>query len=363
MIILHEYGEPSHYLGAVESKINDGEAVVYREFSTLRLFFKNLKSKKYSVAFKALKDFIYLACCFIFPSLLKNEVVIIGIAPFDFRVFYFNRILKKSYVIYHTSWMIWDGSKYPKESKYLDHISQKCWLIFLKKTVRSFAVVTETVKAQLIKNYEIEESKIKVVHHAFDNSIFNSNCERNNGHLNAIFVGRLVVEKGIDELLSLAKNNPDIDFYIIGRGPLEEKIRCIGNSESNVKFIGFVSDKYKLASYYQNANFIILPSKRNPVWEELFGIVLIEAMACGCIPLCTDHTGPKTILDGTVLYKNIFKETEFLTHANGVLKAYSEDSQLITSDQNAAIEIAGKYSKKEISIHWESVFNKLSINK
>jgi len=30
--------------------------------------------------------------------------------------------------------------------------------------------------------------------------------------------------------------------------------------------------------------------------EELFGISIIEGMACGCVPLTTDHSGPKEII-------------------------------------------------------------------
>ncbi|WP_124073817.1 glycosyltransferase family protein [Klebsiella quasipneumoniae] len=80
------------------------------------------------------------------------------------------------------------------------------WDFFISDIADSFAVVTETVKDQLIKQMGVEPSKIEVVYHSYDESIFMDNrngCR--NEQLNVIFAGRLVKNKGIDEFLEIVK--------------------------------------------------------------------------------------------------------------------------------------------------------------
>jgi len=87
----------------------------------------------------------------------------------------------------------------------------------------------------------------------------------------AVFVGRLVEEKGIKVLL---KAWADIDFplVILGDGPLSDLITTSNNK--NIIFLGQQS-KGVVASYVRNAVFSVVPS----VWHEPFGLVVIESYA------------------------------------------------------------------------------------
>lgn len=359
MIIIHEYGEPSHYLGAVEANKRINSHVTYYEFSIIKFMIKGIMKKDAGVFFKAIRDFLFLSLFYVFPFLLKDKLVIIGIAPVDFRIVFFNRILKYAKVTYHTSWMIWDGSKFPKRNKFLSSFFKREWDFFISDIADSFAVVTETVKDQLIKQMGVEPSKIEVVYHSYDESIFMDNrngCR--NEHLNVIFAGRLVKNKGIDEFLEIVKDNPNINFYIIGKGDEESKVKNACGKFKNLSFIGYVSSRTELAQYYNLADFILLPSKRTKNWEELFGMVIIEAMACGCIPICTDHNGPMIILKDDVWRKNIIKENCFVLKTNELLQMYRLEPKKMEFERQKAINTAIAYSKKNISLKWYSVFKK-----
>ncbi|MDF6609198.1 glycosyltransferase, partial [Escherichia coli] len=96
-------------------------------------------------------------------------------------------------------------------------------------------------------------------------------------------------------------------------------------------------------------------SKRTPFWEELFGMVLIEAMACGCIPLCTDHNGPSIILGHSTLKINVFSEDEYIQSVNASFKKYQNQPHLLVEDRINAIAIAQKYSKESIADFWAAV--------
>ena len=98
-------------------------------------------------------------------------------------------------------------------------------------------------------------------------------------------LGRLATEeryKGFDEILealpALAKHVPDISYLICGDGAdrqrLEDKAVAL-NVRDRVVFTGFVPEEQK-PDYYRLADAYVMPSR-----GEGFGIVLLEALACG----------------------------------------------------------------------------------
>ena len=126
----------------------------------------------------------------------------------------------------------------------------------------------------------------------------NSNKKRSR---NFVFVGRLVSDKGVEvaikaihQLMTLKDRNKitngsSFSLTIIGDGPerkkLEDFVHCVGLG-NHVSFTGLLRGN-SLASCLNDHNFIIVPS----LWEEPFGIVALEGMACGCIPIVSDGGG------------------------------------------------------------------------
>ena len=100
-----------------------------------------------------------------------------------------------------------------------------------------------------------------------------------------ISVGRFIYEKGFDVLLNAAKLiDKDIGIYIIGGNPTpyyishKEKMKL-----ENVHFIGFKS-KEELKKYYMAADLFVLPTR-----EDIWGLVINEAMANGLSVITTDN--------------------------------------------------------------------------
>jgi rhamnosyl/mannosyltransferase len=87
-------------------------------------------------------------------------------------------------------------------------------------------------------------------------------------------VGRLVGYKGFDVLLEAARDL-DAAVVLIGTGPEEARLRALAGP--GVIFAGRVSDE-DLIAYYHAAEIFCLPSV---TIAEAFGMVLLEAMACG----------------------------------------------------------------------------------
>jgi glycogen(starch) synthase len=104
-----------------------------------------------------------------------------------------------------------------------------------------------------------------------------------------IFVGRLVSDKGAEILLhalSLLKE-PRTNLTMVGQGPEEKALRTLaGELKLDVTFAGSMSGR-KLAELLNHHQIIAIPSR----WPEPFGVVALEGIACGCIPVGSEQGG------------------------------------------------------------------------
>ena len=118
-------------------------------------------------------------------------------------------------------------------------------------------------------------------------------------------VGRLVPRKGIDTVLqalpSIAERCPEVAYVIAGTGPdqsrLEQLAERLGVQE-HVRFVGNV-DHDRLPLYYSAADLFVMPAREDPPDVEGFGLVFLEANACGT-PVIGARSGgiPDAVRDG-----------------------------------------------------------------
>lgn len=103
-----------------------------------------------------------------------------------------------------------------------------------------------------------------------------------------IFIGRLVADKGIHELIEAYKRNARMqsNFWLLLVGPDEEgelEKLDLGEFENRVKRVAYTSEPEK---YLAAADFLCLPSHR-----EGFGVVIIEAAAMGLPAIASNIYG------------------------------------------------------------------------
>ncbi len=95
-----------------------------------------------------------------------------------------------------------------------------------------------------------------------------------------LFVGRLVYYKGLRYLIDALDTLSEARLLIIGSGPLyselQEQISNLG-LEKRVTILTDVSDS-ELYAFYEACDIFVLPSTEP---SEAFGLVQVEAMACG----------------------------------------------------------------------------------
>lgn len=108
-----------------------------------------------------------------------------------------------------------------------------------------------------------------------------------------LFVGRLVSDKGVDLLIEalarLAQEKHYFKTKIIGDGPMRSTLNSKLESchlDGLVDFTGTLSGE-AVRGAYCSARYTVVPSR----WEEPFGLVAIEALACGSVPIVADSGG------------------------------------------------------------------------
>ena len=101
--------------------------------------------------------------------------------------------------------------------------------------------------------------------------------------------------KGLEDLLRalalVKKVVPDVKLVVGGDGDLLNHYRSLQDRlglNENVEFLGFVPEEM-VAKYYNRCDIFVLPSTSRA--QEGFGMVALEAMACGKPVICTDLVG------------------------------------------------------------------------
>jgi len=107
------------------------------------------------------------------------------------------------------------------------------------------------------------------------------------------WAGRIVPEKGLDVALAIAKklnlpikfigSSSDLNYF--------EKIKKIASQNQRAEYLGELSGQ-NLVEFYQKAKVILLPIR----WDEPFGLVSIEAMACGAPLIVFDRGAFREII-------------------------------------------------------------------
>jgi glycosyltransferase involved in cell wall biosynthesis len=193
-------------------------------------------------------------------------------------------------------------------TKFPEYISKKLPLIpisifysfevWFHKKSENVLVTTKSMKREL-KKIGFKNNLI-VWSRGVDLEIFNpqrkTRTEKSNKPI-LLYVGRISSEKNIEALLSFTESNYEI--RVVGSGP---QLKVLMNKYPNVIFLGALKG-VELATEYANADVFVFPSK-----TDTFGVVMIEANACGIPVAAYPVTGPKDfIINGKngVLHKNL----------------------------------------------------------
>lgn len=151
------------------------------------------------------------------------------------------------------------------------------------------------------------KARSRVVPNPYESTIFrvDPHVKRD---FDLIFVGRLVPAKGADTLLRafkfVVRHRPQSSLMIVGEGPEADPLRKLANSlgiQDRTKFLGSKRGA-ELAGLMNQHKVLVVPSRSQP--PEALSVVVIEGIACGCIPVASRQGGlPDAVGEVGVLFE------------------------------------------------------------
>lgn len=173
-----------------------------------------------------------------------------------------------------------------------------------------------------------------------------------------LFVGRLVEKKGLKYLIKalpeILKTHPQVTLDIAGAGPEQVKLKTLVDDlklKEQVFFLGRLSHQ-QLVTQYRTAALAVFPFVQAKDGDiEGLGLVMIEAMGCGCLVLASDIPAVRdVILDG---------ETGLLT-TSGDINELSTNIKKIVSLPDKRQVLAEKGREHVLkSYSWETTANNI----
>jgi glycogen synthase len=173
-----------------------------------------------------------------------------------------------------------------------------------------------------------------------------------------LLVGRLVYEKGfhlaLDALAPVIEKLGGVRFVVAGTGTAEGELRRQARRlglDRNGVFLGWVGDDM-LHSLYRISDLCIVPSIYEP-----FGLVALEAMACGCLCVVADTGGLREVVpgDGTVGLRFPSRDAAALQEVlERVLTDSDERAQLVAEAREHVLRFDwGEVARRTLALYGE----------
>lgn len=167
---------------------------------------------------------------------------------------------------------------------------------------------------------------------------------QNDTNINFLFIGRVMKEKGIDELFEVAKQfkqQNNIEFNIVG--PMEDNYKGVIDDLINKQIINYHGYQEDVKPFIEQCHCFVLPS-----YHEGMANTLLECAAMGR-PLITSN------IHGC---KEAVNNNGYLCHVNDSNDLYNKINEFITLDYETKKQL-GLNSRK----HMEDVFDKNKVVK
>lgn len=253
--------------------------------------------------------------------------------------------------------------------KIISYIYNKTLGDFLLKNSN---VIIATTKSYAEKSIRLKrfKHKIRVIPNGVNLNTFNKNIDEKKIRIHhsipiqskiILFVGALEMYKGIEYLLKAFKKilNYEKTSYliIVGMGSILKQLKEMTvelEISDNVIFAGYVSDN-DLPYYYSACDLFVLPSTSS---GEGFGIVQIEALACGKPVICTDLPGVNEVDKNEVASLHIPpKDCDSL--ANAILELLENEKLAREMGENGRKLVEEKYTWARVAEEMERVYREL----
>lgn len=162
-----------------------------------------------------------------------------------------------------------------------------------------------------------------------------------------LFAGRLAPEKNLDAIVAAARRLPDIEFLIVGDGPLRSWVEEQCRGLPNLGHSGWVS-RSRVMALIDEMDALILPST-----VESFGTIALEAMARARPVLVSSACG---ILSWDLLSRGIYRIQEGEHLADALARLRDLDPAIRERKARLGREGAREINQRNLQ-HWLAVLS------
>lgn len=207
----------------------------------------------------------------------------------------------------------------------------------------------KNVTGYVLKNC-VDESKFGKVVKAHEKNEIRKSFGFKDDDFVIVFVGRLIEEKGIRELIeAISQLSQNIKLLIVGSPNFKDKSKSPFLTElynltekfsDKIKFTGFVENK-NLYKYYQSADLQCVPS----TWNDPAPLVVFEGILCGVPQLVTRSGGiPEYVCkEGSIV---INKDENLVENLKKNILELSKDKEKLEKMRKANLEYSKIYKKE-----------------
>lgn len=267
-----------------------------------------------------------------------DVTVVTGFSPATLKLFFISLIRKINYII-------WSGSINTKGRS--DSLLRKFYRKLLLRRAASFIAYGTLAKEYLLK-LGAEPGKIFISFNTTDIDFYKRETERKLQNLirpdeikHLLYIGHLSRGKRVDLLINIASElkilRNDFIIDIVGDGPENNKLKSQVEKlqlSSYIRFHGF-RQQNEIPEFLTQADLFLFPSE-----YDIWGLVLVEAMAAGVPCIASVHAGASQdlIIENETGFKVDFEETESVVKkVNSLL---SDTGELKRVGNNAKIFIS-----------------------
>ncbi len=239
--------------------------------------------------------------------------------------------------------------------------------LILPKTIkRSNVIITvsENSKNDLIKFYNVDENKLRVIPQYIDDKF--TEISKSDGYFNHVvekyglakdvilYMGAIENRKNIYGILKIAdllKDKITNEFLLIGKnGYGSDDILEQIKKRTNVRYIEYV-DESDVQYIYNAAKIFLFPS-----FYEGFGLPPLEAMKSGIPTVASNNSSLKEVLDGGAV---LLEQTDYHSFAEEILKLINRP-EYYNKIKHMGIEKAQNYNLKNTTKKVVEMFNEFN---
>jgi len=228
------------------------------------------------------------------------------------------------------------------------------------RTADHIIAISKNTKKQLDETYRFDSNKLSLIPHGVDTDRFYPRKESHEAvspnKTSFLFVGRLASRKGVSRVIKALTmfRGEKVELLVAGSGRHKERLKRLAGIQgvsNRVRFLGYVPDD-ELPQLYSSADVFVFPSR-----YEGFGLVFLEAMACGTPVIGTPVGGVPDVIEngetGFVIDEEINSLSERLRYCH-------ENPKRVQEMSNSARQKAKNMDWSRVAAKVETVYEQVS---